>query len=908
MRAAVYARVSTERQGRDQTIDSQLDALRGWAAGHGHELKREHVYIDEGYSGSRLDRPALDRLRDAAREGEFDVVGVYSPDRLARRYAYQVVLLEELRKAGCPVEFVHRPISDDPHDQLLLQIQGAVAEYERALLGERFRRGKLQKARAGHWVAGQAPYGYRYVPARDGVPAHLEVDDAEAAVVRQLHRWLIDERMTVRQILKRLAAGPVRPRSGKRLWSTSVVYRILSDPVYAGTGYANRHVFVVPRKPRSTGPRAGTPTCRQPRPREEWIPIRVPAIIDESTYQDSQSQLARNSALSFRNNTRNDYLLRCLLTCRTCGLAMFGITTHDGSKRREHRYYKCHGKDTVARDRACRCTQTPAKADELDAAVWGHVKALLEDPAALAARFEELARVSEAKDGGRAAAQRWEAQLQRLGREEQRLVDAYQAEVIDLAELKARREQIQGRRQVLVTQRDQEQRLQAERQAAKAVWSDLEAFCRRVRSRLDEATLAERQRILQLLIERVIVGEDSLEIRHVIPLGRTGGEPSGPGPEEPSGPGDGEGRGPEETPGDRPSCRLRSDGVGPASLRDSARSTRSSGKRSLMTTGPPARSPSRPAARRPRRERATRKTVAAASHADPEPGLAPGLSPARLVDVRGLGRVGLPRGVRPTGSASTSAALPLQLGDHADGDRQAQQVGAELPDLPLAQAVGPGEQGDGRLQPGAERPARHARRAGSPRVAVPQCGQVSRWRRYSMTSGRICGNSATWWRIGSGSSPRRACAAAAAAGGLHSTDRGEPLGRAPARGYAAGARAGRPAASPRGGRGGCRLTWSGSVEGGLEEFEEFWPSRASSAAIRRSRPCSSARIGRLRVGGDLVPELSGDRRLGADNHRCNRLPSVAPAPTPVNGYLCRFICEAKGSKEGSKRSSQSYSS
>src|SRR3954471_17101597 len=171
MRAAIYARVSTERQGRDQAIDSQLDALRRWVSGHGHELKREHIYIDEGYSGSRLDRPALDRLRDAAREGEFDAVGVYSPDRLARRYAYQVVLLEELRKAGCPVEFVHRPISDDPHDQLLLQVRGAVAEYERALPGERSRRGELQEAGAGHWVAGRAPCGYRYVPARDGVPA-----------------------------------------------------------------------------------------------------------------------------------------------------------------------------------------------------------------------------------------------------------------------------------------------------------------------------------------------------------------------------------------------------------------------------------------------------------------------------------------------------------------------------------------------------------------------------------------------------------------------------------------------------------------------------------------------------------------------------------------------------------------
>ena len=128
MRAAVYARVSTEKQGRDQAIDSQLEALRAWAAAKGHELKRDHVYTDEGYSGSRLDRPALDRLRDAAREGEIDVVAVYSPDRLARRYAYQILLLEEFRRAGCDVEFVNRPISDDPHDQLLLQIQGAVAE------------------------------------------------------------------------------------------------------------------------------------------------------------------------------------------------------------------------------------------------------------------------------------------------------------------------------------------------------------------------------------------------------------------------------------------------------------------------------------------------------------------------------------------------------------------------------------------------------------------------------------------------------------------------------------------------------------------------------------------------------------------------------------------------------------
>src|SRR3954462_3976018 len=187
MRAAIYARVSTERQERQQTIESQLAALRAWAEAEGHQLSDRHVFRDEGYSGARLDRPGLDALRDAVRDGEVEVLGVLAPDRLARKYAYQALLLEEFRRAGCAVRFLSRAISDDPGDQLLLQIQGAVAEYERALLSERFRRGKLQKARAGWFIGGRAPYGYRYVPAHEGAGGRLEIDDAEAAVVRVVY-------------------------------------------------------------------------------------------------------------------------------------------------------------------------------------------------------------------------------------------------------------------------------------------------------------------------------------------------------------------------------------------------------------------------------------------------------------------------------------------------------------------------------------------------------------------------------------------------------------------------------------------------------------------------------------------------------------------------------------------------
>src|SRR5947209_5705925 len=238
MRAAIYARVSTERQERQQSIDSQLAGLRRWAEAEGHELAEAHVFRDDGYSGSRLDRPGLDGLRDAVSDAAVEIVAVLSPDRLARRYAYQV-----------------------------LQIQGAVAEYERAVLAERFRRGKLQKARDGHLLSAKAPYGYRYVPRRDAVPGHLVVDDAEAEMVRGLYAWVADERLSVRQAVRRLNEGPWVTRAGRTRWASSTVHHILSDPVYIGTAYANRYEYVAPKRPRTRSPRCEEKTCRRPRTR-----------------------------------------------------------------------------------------------------------------------------------------------------------------------------------------------------------------------------------------------------------------------------------------------------------------------------------------------------------------------------------------------------------------------------------------------------------------------------------------------------------------------------------------------------------------------------------------------------------------------------------------------------------------
>jgi len=173
------------------------------------------------------------------------------------------------------------------------------------------------------------------MPRQDTVPGHLVVDEAEAELVRMLYGWLLEEQTTVRQILKRLNAGPWLPRSGRHAWSPSVVHHILTDPIYAGTAYANRYACAPPAKPRRRSPRSGgTATCRRLRPREQWIAIPVPALVEQETWDRAQVQIARNATLSFRNNTRHSYLLRCLLTCEACGLAMYGVTRPAANKAR----------------------------------------------------------------------------------------------------------------------------------------------------------------------------------------------------------------------------------------------------------------------------------------------------------------------------------------------------------------------------------------------------------------------------------------------------------------------------------------------------------------------------------------------------------------------------------------------
>ena len=435
MRAAAYARVSTERQERQQTIDSQLTALSAWAREAGHELKAAHVFQDEGYSGARLDRPGLDALRDAVRDAEVDIVAVLSPDRLARRYAYQVLILEEFRRAGCEVTFLNHSISDDPERPTPLADPGRCRRVRARAPGRALP--PRQAAEGAGRLLHRRPRTLR-LPLRSLLQwcrGRLEIDETEADLVRQLYGWLVDGRMTIRQILKRLNFGPLYPRSGRHPWSPSVVHHILSEPVYTGTAYANRYDFIEARKPRSRKPGYTGKGCRRLRPREQWIAIPVPPIIGQELWDRAQTQLADNARLSFRNNQKHNHLLRCLLTCGACGLAMHGVArrTATGLVRST---YRCAGKDRVMTAREIACPRAQVDGDQLEAAVWEHVRGLLADPEQLLAQFERfVAGADPQTQHARAAEQQIRTRLDRLARADQRLVDAYQAEVISLEEL-----------------------------------------------------------------------------------------------------------------------------------------------------------------------------------------------------------------------------------------------------------------------------------------------------------------------------------------------------------------------------------------------------------------------------------------------------------------------------------------
>jgi len=528
--AAIYARVSSDRQKENHTIASQTAALVEYAQAHGYSVPPDWVFQDEGYSGATLVRPGLEALRDLAAEGQIAAALVYSPDRLSRKYAYQVLLGEELSRCGVELIFLKAPAGVTPEDQLLVQFQGMIAEYERAQIAERCRRGKKHMAqRGGVNVLSGAPYGYRYVRKSDTSAAFYEVVEAEAKVVRMVFEIYTQQRLSINAIARLLNERQVATRTGRGRWERSTVWGILRNPAYRGMAcYGKTEQRPRQRVTRPLRQRKAIPSRDvggHERPRAEWIEVPVPALVSEEMFALAQEQLEKNKRHSPRR-TIEPTLLQGILVCEQCGYGLYRTSTY--TSKQKLNYYRCIGSDGYRRLNGPLCTNRPIRQDYLDEFVWNEIIRLLDDPGLIQAEIDRRRDAARSADPLRKRAEELRREQARVEKSSERLLTAYQEGLVTLPQLRQRMPTLQKQTQAV------ESELQSLKMAAMdeskylQLAESLTGFRTKLRSRADALDVVARQQILRLVVKEVLVGTDRITIRHSIPIPQSGPRSSGP--------------------------------------------------------------------------------------------------------------------------------------------------------------------------------------------------------------------------------------------------------------------------------------------------------------------------------------------------------------------------------------------
>ena len=385
---AVYARVSSSNQENEGTIETQLLAIRDFAQKSGLLIVKE--YLDEGWSGDSLERPALDQLRVDTGKRIWQTVLIYDPDRLARRYSYQELICDELREKGIEITFVTTPSPKDGIEKILFGVQGLFAEYERAKIAERFRLGKVRKAKEGHILSTEAPFGYTFIP-KKGIKGdvnfqhgYYEINAREAEIVKNIFHWVGVEQFTLRAVVRRLQSLEIPPRKSKRgVWSTSTLSSMLRNKTYVGEAHYGASVSIIPKKPlKSTGYKKIKKSSRRMRPESEWIKIPTPRLIDDHLFSRVQEQL-RNNFERAQRNTKNEYLLSGKLVCM-CGRKRTG----EGIQNGKHLYYRCTDR-VYSFPLPSNCTAKGINARKADEAVWQRLFQLISSRDFLVKRAEK---------------------------------------------------------------------------------------------------------------------------------------------------------------------------------------------------------------------------------------------------------------------------------------------------------------------------------------------------------------------------------------------------------------------------------------------------------------------------------------------------------------------------------------
>src|SRR3989337_1898045 len=520
VKIGLYARVSSEKQAQERTIESQIATILDYAESKQEKIEPELYFIDDGFSGSSLERPGLDRLRDKALAGLVSKVYVLAPDRLSRKSAHQILLIEEMKRLGVDFAFVNRDIGDTPEDQMLLQIQGIVAEYEREKILERSRRGKLYAAKKGKVnVLSGAPYGYYYKKVTETEDAAYIIHLTESIVVKEAYNLYCNEGKSIGQIAKEFTKKGYPTRAGKTFWERSVIWAMLKNPAYMGKAAFRktkrvRRIKKTKLAIESKNPLRSEFSSPRDRPKEAWIYIAVPAIVDEKTFEYAQIRLKSNIKLSPRNNKKHNYLLSGLLRCKTCGYSIYGKPASNSKYKRL--YYRCMGQDGHRWPDGRVCKGHPVRTEAIDELVWESVKGLVLDPQALIEEYQNrLGRPSQEPIIDSKI-----IDLKRLKAERSRLIDLFEIGLVEKDEIESKLKSNKAKIEQIENEISYLKKEKREREQVLTVISNLEDFSSKIKENLDELDFERKKQIVRLLVEEVEIDtiKEEINVKHIIPL------------------------------------------------------------------------------------------------------------------------------------------------------------------------------------------------------------------------------------------------------------------------------------------------------------------------------------------------------------------------------------------------------
>ncbi|WP_068791961.1 recombinase family protein [Brevibacillus laterosporus] len=496
----VYARVSTEEQARKGfSLKDQIAECR-------RKAKTDNVleYVDEGISGEFLDRPALTKMRQDARDGLIKKIVCLDPDRLSRKLMNQLIITDELDKRGVELVFVNGEYAKTPEGNLFYSMRGAIAEFEKAKITERMSRGRRQKARQGKVLRDFQVYGYNFDKEHD----RMIVNENEAEIVRLIFDLFTKPNNLVKGIngiAHFLTKKNIPTKRGANVWHRQVVRQILLNRAYIGEFYQNRWNTEGMLGNKHRDPEERIP-MRQ-RPKEEWIQVQCPAIIRKETYEHAQ-QLMDESRRRWAKESNHRYLLSGLVRCGNCENTMTGRKSSNWGK--PILEYTDVKNFSGAKHFGC---GRKIKAKELENEVWRTIRTWLNQPNEIAAA-SEIAQLDQNSSLEEAEISRLEKEIVKAKSGRKRLLmlfsqglDISQEEIQQsIRELKEREAELTKELTALTASvLHQERNRYSKSQLLEAV----EYYLNQGREKL---TFEEKQKMIRHIVREVRVFEDSVEI------------------------------------------------------------------------------------------------------------------------------------------------------------------------------------------------------------------------------------------------------------------------------------------------------------------------------------------------------------------------------------------------------------